>query len=156
MVICRRCPPPALAGGRPHGYIRRVSALELSVTSASSGSSVSETADPPPYFRAHVFVCCNRRPDGHRRGSCAARGSEALRDYMKARAKELGLGGVRVNAAGCLDRCEFGPAMVIYPEGIWYSPRTKADVDEILQAHLVAGGRVPRLMLTERDIVEPR
>ena len=43
-------------------------------------------ADPPPYFEAHVFVCCNRRPDGHKRGSCAASGSEALRDYMKARA----------------------------------------------------------------------
>jgi (2Fe-2S) ferredoxin len=156
MVICRRCPSPALAGGRLHGYIRPVSALEPSVASSSSGSSVSETADPPPYFRAHVFVCCNRRPDGHRRGSCAARGSEALRDYLKARAKELGLGGVRVNAAGCLDRCEFGPTMVIYPEGIWYSPRTKEDVDEILQAHLVAGGRVPRLMLTERDVVGTR
>jgi (2Fe-2S) ferredoxin len=146
----------ALAGGRHPGYIRRVSELELPVPSVSSGSSVSEAADPPPYFRAHVFVCCNRRPDGHRRGSCAARGSEALRDYMKARAKELGLGGVRVNAAGCLDRCEFGPTMVIYPEGIWYSPRTKEDVDEILQAHLVAGGRVHRLMLTERDVVEAR
>jgi (2Fe-2S) ferredoxin len=109
--------------------------------------------DPPPYFRAHIFVCCNRRPDGHRRGSCAARGSEDLRDYMKARAKELGLKGVRVNQAGCLDRCEFGPTMVIYPEGVWYRPTTRADVDEILAAHLVRGGRARRLMLTEKDVV---
>jgi (2Fe-2S) ferredoxin len=107
--------------------------------------------DPPPFFAAHVFVCCNRRPDGHRRGSCAARGSEALRDYMKVRAKELGLAKVRVNQAGCLDRCEYGPTMVIYPEGVWYRPVTREDVDEILQAHLVAGGRVPRLMLTDED-----
>ena len=109
-------------------------------------------ADPPPHFDAHVFVCCNRRPDGHRRGSCAAAGSERLRDYMKARAKELGLAGVRVNQAGCLDRCEFGPTLVIYPEGVWYKVTTREEVDEVLQAHLVAGGRVPRLMLTENDV----
>jgi (2Fe-2S) ferredoxin len=118
--------------------------------------NATAAADPPAYFRAHVFVCCNRRPDGHRRGSCAARGSEALRDYMKARAKELGLAGIRVNMAGCLDRCEFGPTLVIYPEGIWYSAKTRADVDEILQAHLVEGGRVPRLMLTEQDVPLPK
>ena len=109
-------------------------------------------SDPEQYYAAHVFVCCNRRPDGHKRGSCAAAGSEALRDYMKARAKELGLPGVRVNMAGCLDRCEFGPAMVIYPEGIWYKIATNADVDEILETHLRRGGRVERLLLTARDI----
>ena len=110
-------------------------------------------ADPPPHFQAHVFVCCNRRPDGHKRGSCAAMGSESLRDYMKARAKELGLKRIRVNQAGCLDRCEFGPTLVIYPEGVWYQARTRDDIDEILTAHLVEGGRVPRLMLTEKDVV---
>jgi (2Fe-2S) ferredoxin len=108
--------------------------------------------DPPLYFQAHVFVCCNRRPDGHKRGSCAARGSENLRDYMKARAKELGLTEVRVNMAGCLDRCEFGPAMVIYPEGIWYKIETKSDIDEVLETHLRQKSRVARLMLTERDV----
>lgn len=110
---------------------------------------VPDTDDPPPYFRAHVFVCCNRRPDGHRRGSCAAKGSEALRDYMKARAKELGLGDVRVNMAGCLDRCEFGPTLVIYPDGVWYGVKTREDIDAVLQAHLIEGGRVRHLMLTE-------
>lgn len=110
-------------------------------------------SDPPPHFAAHVFVCCNRRPDGHRRGSCAARGSEHLRDYMKARTKELGLAEVRVNMAGCLDRCEFGPAMVIYPEGVWYRPRNTADIDEILDTHLKGGGRVARLMLSEKEVV---
>ena len=113
-------------------------------------------ADPPLYFDAHVFVCCNRRPEGHRRGSCAAAGSERLRDYMKARAKEMGLKRVRVNMAGCLDRCEFGPAIVIYPQGIWYRAETEADVDEILSAHLVAGGRATRLMLTEKDVPPPK
>jgi (2Fe-2S) ferredoxin len=107
--------------------------------------------DPAPYFRAHVFVCCNRRPDGHKRGSCAAGGSEALRDYMKARVKELRLPEMRVNMAGCLDRCELGPVIVIYPEGIWYRAETRGDVDEILQAHLTEGGRATRLMLPGRD-----
>lgn len=106
------------------------------------------TADPPPYYRIHVFACTNRRPDGHPRGSCAAKGSERLRDYLKARAKELGLGGVRINSAGCLDRCELGPVLVIYPEGVWYAYKETADLDEILTTHLVEGGRVARLMLT--------
>ena len=103
--------------------------------------------DPPLYFTAHVFVCCNRRPDGHERGSCAAKGSEKLRDYMKVRAKELNIKGIRVNSAGCLDRCELGPCMVIYPEGIWYKFETTSDIDRILQTHLVENGRVDALIL---------
>jgi (2Fe-2S) ferredoxin len=66
---------------------------------------------------------------------------------MKARAKELGLSGVRINTAGCLDRCELGPSIVIYPEGVWYTVRTEADVDEILAAHVRGGGRVERLLM---------
>jgi (2Fe-2S) ferredoxin len=112
---------------------------------------MSQPNDPPLYFRIHVFCCTNRRPDGHKRGSCAARGSEPLRDYLKSRAKELGIGGIRVNSAGCLDRCELGPVMVIYPEGVWYSYHSHEDVEEILQTHLVQGGRVERLMLGPQD-----
>lgn len=104
-------------------------------------------SDPEPYYRAHVFCCTNERPAGHPRGCCKAKGAEKLRNYMKARAKELGLSDVRVNMAGCLDRCELGPTMVIYPEGVWYSYASMADVDEILQRHLIEGGRVARLML---------
>jgi (2Fe-2S) ferredoxin len=103
--------------------------------------------DPPLFFEAHLFVCCNRRPDGHPRGSCAAKGSEKLRDYMKARAKELGLGRVRVNMAGCLDRCELGPCMVIYPEGVWYRVNSTADVDAVLQRHVAGGERATDLLL---------
>jgi (2Fe-2S) ferredoxin len=103
--------------------------------------------DPALFFDAHVFVCCNRRPDGHSRGSCAAKGSEKLRDYMKARAKEMGLTGLRINSAGCLDRCELGPCVVIYPEGVWYKIETNADVDRVLEAHLRDHGRAAELML---------
>lgn len=104
-------------------------------------------ADPPPFYDAHVFVCCNRRAEGHPRGSCAAAGSEKLRDFMKVRAKQLGLKRVRVNIAGCLDRCELGPCMVIYPEGVWYTVTSEADVDHILERHVRDGERVAELML---------
>ena len=104
-------------------------------------------ADPPLFYRKHVFCCTNTRPAGHPRGCCSEKGSEKLRNYLKARVKELKLDDVRVNAAGCLDRCELGPTMVIYPEGVWYGYRSAADLEEILQTHLVGGGRVTRLML---------
>jgi (2Fe-2S) ferredoxin len=106
-----------------------------------------QPGDRPLFFEFHIFVCTNRRPDGHSKGSCAERGSEKLRDYMKARAKELGLRRVRVNAAGCLDRCEHGPCIVVYPEGVWYHVDTASDVDAILERHIAQDGRVPALML---------
>lgn len=108
-------------------------------------------ADPPPYFRKHVFVCVNERPPGHPRGCCHGRDSVALRDYMKARAKEFGLADVRINSAGCLDRCESGPTLVVYPEGVWYRCETPADVDAVLIEHIRDGGRVARLMLRSED-----
>ena len=103
--------------------------------------------NPKMFYVSHPFVCVNVREPGHPRGCCSEKGSKELHGYMKARAKELGLADVRINAAGCLDRCELGPTMVIYPEGVWYGYRTTADLDEILETHLVKGGRVERLML---------
>jgi (2Fe-2S) ferredoxin len=106
-----------------------------------------EVADPErPFYAAHVFVCTNIRPPGHKRGCCAEKGAERLRNYMKARAKELGIAGTRINIAGCLDRCELGPCMVIYPEGVWYTYRNEQDIDEILD-NLAKGGLVERLAL---------
>lgn len=115
---------------------------------------MSESQAPVGYYRCHVFCCVNERPAGHARGSCSGRGSVRLRNYMKARAKELGFGGVRINAAGCLDRCEFGPTVVIYPEGVWYHYETFADVDEILEEHLRHGRTVERLLLPPRAEAE--
>ncbi len=111
--------------------------------------------DPPLFFRAHIFCCTNTRPAGHPKGCCTEKGSETLRNYMKARAKELGIQDIRVNAAGCLDRCELGPTLVIYPEGVWYTYRNTTDIDEILTTHVIGGGRVDRLML-QPDETEPR
>jgi (2Fe-2S) ferredoxin len=103
--------------------------------------------DPAPYFSTHIFVCGNRRPEGHERGCCASKGSEKIRGYMKARVKELGIKNVRVNQAGCLDRCELGPCAVLYPEGVWYRLDSFAAVDEVLEKHLQEGGRAAELML---------
>lgn len=100
------------------------------------------------YYEAHVFCCTNQREAGDKRGSCKARSAQELRDYMKAQAKARGLDGrVRINSSGCLDRCELGPCMVIYPEGVWYAYNTEADVDEILERHILGGEVVERLVL---------
>ena len=106
------------------------------------------------YYGQHVFCCTNERPAGHPRGCCATKDGIELRNYMKARAKELSLDDVRINTAGCLDRCELGATMVIYPEGVWYTCATRADVEEILATHLIGGGRVARLVLEpEQEIL---
>ena len=101
----------------------------------------------PLFYRKHVFVCTNQRPPDDPRGCCHAKGAVALRNHMKDRAKELGLKDVRINNSGCLDRCELGPSVVIYPEGIWYTAKTKADMDEILDRHVVRGEIVERLLM---------
>lgn len=108
-------------------------------------------SDPAPYYERHVFCCTNERAEGHPRGCCKARNAEALRNHLKARAKELGIPGVRINAAGCLDRCELGPTMVIYPEGVWYRYENEQDLEEILRVHIAGNGRVERLMLKPED-----
>lgn len=107
------------------------------------------------YFRAHIFCCTNQRPPGHKSGCCFDKRAEPLRNYMKRRAKELGLDDVRVNNAGCLDRCTEGPVLVIYPEGVWYRPSTEADIDEILTEHLQHNRPVERLLLpSHRTVAE--
>ncbi len=103
------------------------------------------------FYKSHVFFCTNERPDGHPRGCCKARGAEKLRNYMKARAKELGLDRTRINAAGCLDRCELGPTLVVYPEGVWYRCESIEDVERVLVEHLQKGNLVKDLMLGPND-----
>jgi len=101
-----------------------------------------------PYYRHHVFFCTNQREDGST--CCADKQAQAMRDYAKERVKALGLvgqGRVRINNAGCLDRCEEGPTLVIYPEGIWYTYVDKEDIDEIIEQHLVRGRVVERLKM---------
>jgi len=70
---------------------------------------------------------------------------------MKTKVKKMGISGIRINSAGCLGRCEEGPAMVVYPDGVWYRCESREDVDEVLQSHLVKGVPVARLLLSDRD-----
>jgi (2Fe-2S) ferredoxin len=102
-------------------------------------------------FEHHVFVCENRRPDGSPKGCCASKGAPAVREALKAELARRGLQGrVRANAAGCLDACDRGVAVVVYPEGVWYGGVTVADVPEIVERHLVGGQPVERLR--QRDL----
>ena len=100
------------------------------------------------YFKHHVLFCLNQRDDG--RASCADCGAPAVQKYAKQRIKELGLSGkgsIRINQAGCLDRCEQGPVLVVYPEGVWYTYVDNHDIDEIIESHLKQGKIVERLRL---------
>jgi (2Fe-2S) ferredoxin len=100
------------------------------------------------YFQHHVFFCINERNDG--RACCADRNAQALQEYAKKRLKTLDMNGpgkIRVNKAGCLDRCEEGPVLVVYPEGIWYTYIDEEDIDEIVDSHLIAGKPVERLKI---------
>ena len=101
-----------------------------------------------PHFERHVFICTNRREAGNPKGSCADKGAEAIRDAFKQQLHERGLKGrIRANAAGCLDQCARGAAVVVYPEQVWYGGVTAADVPEIVQSHLVDGVPVDRLRM---------
>ncbi len=100
-------------------------------------------------FQKHVFVCTNRRPEGDPRGSCAASGGEAVRDKFKEVLKARGVkGGIRANASGCLDQCPRScAAVVVYPEGVWYGGVTPADVEQIVDGHVLGGVPVERLRI---------
>ncbi|WP_077035180.1 ferredoxin [Pelomonas sp. KK5] len=100
------------------------------------------------YFQRHIFFCLNQRDNGE--NSCAQHGAQAGFDHCKSRVKKLGLagpGGVRVNKAGCLDRCAGGPVAVVYPDATWYSFVDNEDIDEIVESHLKNGQVVERLVL---------
>ncbi len=99
-------------------------------------------------FIKHIFVCNNQRQADDPRGCCSARGSVDLLDYLKKRVHESGLKGkVRVNKAGCLDACQYGPSLVIYPDDVWYSPQTQEDMEEILTEHIENNRIVERLLM---------
>ena len=102
------------------------------------------------YYKRHIFFCTNVRAEGADRPSCGRCGSAEMRAFAKQRVKELGMagkGGVRVNTAGCLDRCEEGPVAVVYPEGTWYTYVDEEDVEEIVTSHLRDGKEVDRLKI---------
>ncbi len=113
-------------------------------------SAVVATAynSPMSYYKHHIFFCLNQRDNNE--AACAQHDSQGAFEHCKAAVKKAGLngpGGVRVNKAGCLDRCAGGPVAVVYPEAVWYSFVDKTDIDEIVQSHLRDGAPVERLRL---------
>ena len=104
--------------------------------------------DSKPYFEKHIFFCLNQREGGQ--ACCASQGAQAAFEHCKASVKAAGLAGVgqvRVNKAGCLDRCAGAPVAVVYPEGVWYTFVDNSDIDEIIESHLKNGQVVERLLL---------
>lgn len=113
-------------------------------------------SEDTPYYSAHLFFCTHRRTEEHQRRGCGHFESETLAKNLRAIVKERGLSkDVRVNLAGCLHRCRHEPVLVIYPEGVWYNFADEADLLEILETHVVGGGRVTRLLLPARDEEAP-
>ena len=101
-------------------------------------------------FKHHVFICTNKRDEEADRPSCARQGSEKLKSAFKDAVKEAGLKGkVRANELGCLDQCEHGPGVVVYPDAVWDGFVKAKDVEEIVTEHLVGGRPVERLRLAE-------
>jgi (2Fe-2S) ferredoxin len=107
-------------------------------------------------FQKHIFICINERKADDKRGFCASRGSLDLLDYIKGRVHELDLKGkVRVNKAGCLDACAQGPTLVVYPDAVWYAPRNKEDMEEILIEHIQNNQPVERLIVPFKKTIPP-
>jgi (2Fe-2S) ferredoxin len=100
------------------------------------------------YYQRHIFFCLNQRDNGE--NCCADHDAQAGFEHCKQRVKAerlAGPGGVRVNRAGCLDRCAGGPVAVVYPEAVWYTYVDQHDIDEIVDSHLKNGEIVQRLLL---------
>jgi (2Fe-2S) ferredoxin len=101
-------------------------------------------------FKHHVFICINEREESASRASCANGGSEKLKSAFKDAIKDAGLKGkARANELGCLDQCEHGPVVVVYPDAVWYGFVHVRDVEEIVKEHLLRGRPVERLRLAD-------
>ncbi|KTD13018.1 (2Fe-2S) ferredoxin domain-containing protein [Legionella jamestowniensis] len=101
------------------------------------------------HYVKHIFLCTNQKIAGKQ--CCANEGGEPFFEHMKTRLLELGLHGpgkIRISKSGCLGRCSEGPCVVIYPEGVWYTYQTTADIDEIINRHLLAGEEVKHLLIS--------
>lgn len=118
------------------------------MSSTTAASPSPHNPESPPYYQRHIFFCLNERAPGEE--CCARRGAQAGFDRCKQQVKALNLAGpgqVRVNKAGCLDRCAAGPVAVVYPEGTWYTFVDERDIDEIVESHLKQGHVVQRLVI---------
>jgi (2Fe-2S) ferredoxin len=121
--------------------------MTINPVSGSAAAQAPAALPPSSYYQRHVFFCLNQRAAGE--ACCANHQAEAAFERCKSQVKAAGLAGpgkVRVNRAGCLDRCAGGPVAVVYPDAVWYSYVDLADIDEIVESHLKNGQVVERLL----------
>jgi len=102
-----------------------------------------------PKFEKHIFICMNQREPGHPRGCCDPTGQSELQRLFKTKLAKHGLKLVRANKSGCLDQCELGPTVAVYPDGIFYGRVRPEDVDEIIESHILHGQPVERLRIPD-------
>ena len=106
-------------------------------------------------FKHHLFICTNSRDADHPRGSCDPQKTGDLHRAFKTKIAQRGLTGIRANKAGCLDQCEHGPTVAVYPDEVWYSIQKAEDVDEVIESHLVNGIPVERLRIPDECLNNP-
>ncbi len=116
----------------------------------SEAAETVEALDIPQVYRHHVFCCFTQRPPQHPRGSCGANGAAPLWERLGRRIEARRDPQITMTSSGCLSFCQAGPIMVVYPQGIWYTPKTVEDIDEIFDSHLVGNRPVERLIIVPR------
>jgi (2Fe-2S) ferredoxin len=122
----------------------------MNAGSPSPTAGQPDAIELPQVFSIHAFACHQSRPAGHPRGSCGAAGAGPLWERLGAKLESARLPGVAMTATGCLGFCPAGPLMVVYPQGVWYTPRTTEDIDAIVDEHFVGGRIVERLAIVPR------
>ena len=104
-------------------------------------------------FQRHLFICTNERAADNPRGCCKSKGGQEVAAAFKERLFNAGYKRiVRPNKAGCLDQCEKGVTVVVYPEAVWYGGVTVDDVDEIIREHIAGGRVVERLVIPDDQL----
>ncbi|MEP9348751.1 (2Fe-2S) ferredoxin domain-containing protein [Xanthobacter sp. KR7-225] len=122
----------------------------LTTDALTADAAVEEALEIPQVYAHHVFCCFTQRPPQHPRGSCGANGAQPLWERLGKKIEATGRRDICMTASGCLTFCQAGPIMVVYPQGIWYQPRTPEDIDEIVASHLLGGRPVERLIVVPR------
>ena len=120
------------------------------MTDALTADAADAALELPQVYTRHVFCCFTQRPPMHPRGSCGANGAAPLWERLGKKLEASGRRDIAMTSSGCLSFCQAGPIMVVYPQGIWYTPKTAEDIDEIFTEHLVGGRPVERLIIVPR------
>ena len=104
-------------------------------------------------FEKHIFICTNDRGENSSRQSCGNCGGLDIRMKFVKLINDSGLKGkVRANKSGCLDICEQGPAIVIYPKGFWYLGIVEKNIEKIFKYSVIGDEPVPELIASKQKL----